>query len=240
MDHDSPQARGVQAGIRRLRPRTVAGFAEPDVERLLADASIVRHRGKIEAAIGNAQAALELPPRPVSSCGPSRLRPGSGAAVVRRLPSVTAESTALSKELKRSGFRFVGPTTFYAFMQSAGSRRRSCRGLPTPGRSQRRQTPGPDTSRCGADGVHMTTATTPWGTTVAIEEVSYPSARERSASPHSGPAAARDREGRAPGAVRIRDGLQRAPWTGHLAGAGRRAPARAARADAGAPFSLLG
>jgi DNA-3-methyladenine glycosylase I len=100
---------------------TVAGFAEPDVERLLADASIVRHRGKIEAAIGNAQAALELP-RGLSELvwsfapAPRERRVRSFADV----PSATAESTALSKELKRSGFRFVGPTTVYAFMQSAG------------------------------------------------------------------------------------------------------------------------
>jgi DNA-3-methyladenine glycosylase I len=100
---------------------TVAGFAEPDVERLLGDASIVRHRGKIEAAIGNAQAALELP------TGLSELvwsfAPAPRSRRVRsfaEVPAATAESTALSKELKRRGFRFVGPTIVYAFMQSAG------------------------------------------------------------------------------------------------------------------------
>jgi DNA-3-methyladenine glycosylase I len=100
---------------------SVADFAEPDVERLLSDASIVRHRGKIEAAIGNAQAALELPAglsELVWSFAPTprKQRVGSFADV----PSATAESTALSKELKRRGFRFVGPTIVYAFMQSAG------------------------------------------------------------------------------------------------------------------------
>jgi DNA-3-methyladenine glycosylase I len=91
------------------------------VERLLDDAAIVRHRGKIEAAIGNAQAALELagglselvwsfaPP-------PRKRRPRSLAEI----PAAAPESIALSKELKRRGFRFVGPTTVYAFMQSAG------------------------------------------------------------------------------------------------------------------------
>ena len=99
----------------------VARFAEPDVERLLGDAGIVRHRGKIEAAIGNAQAALELPgglSKLVWSYAPPprarRLR------LLAEIPAVTPESTALSKELKRRGFRFVGPTTVYAFMQSAG------------------------------------------------------------------------------------------------------------------------
>jgi len=99
----------------------VADFDERDVDRLLGDAAIVRHRGKIEATIGNAAAALELsgglsdfvwgfapPARPV--------RPSTMA----ELPATTPESIALSKELKRRGFRFVGPTTVYAFMQSAG------------------------------------------------------------------------------------------------------------------------
>jgi DNA-3-methyladenine glycosylase I len=99
----------------------VAGFGERDVERLLGDAGIVRHRGKIEATIGNAAAALELegglselvwgfapPPRPA--------RPRA----LGELPAATPESTALSRELKRRGFRFVGPTTVYAFMESAG------------------------------------------------------------------------------------------------------------------------
>ena len=83
--------------------------------------AIVRHRGKIEATIGNAVAALELPgglsefvwgfAPPARAVRPHRLG---------ELPAVTPESTALSKELKRRGFRFVGPTTIYAFMQSAG------------------------------------------------------------------------------------------------------------------------
>jgi len=99
----------------------VAEFGEGDVARLLGDAGIVRHRGKIEATIGNAAAALDLPgglsdfvwgfaPSPRSN------RPtGMG-----EIPATTPESTALSKELKRRGFGFVGPTTVYAFMQSAG------------------------------------------------------------------------------------------------------------------------
>jgi DNA-3-methyladenine glycosylase I len=99
----------------------VAAFAEPDVERLLGDAAIVRHRGKIEAAIGNAQAALDLPgglsQLVWSFAPPARARRLRSFA---EIPPVTPESAALSKELRRRGFRFVGPTTAYAFMQSAG------------------------------------------------------------------------------------------------------------------------
>jgi DNA-3-methyladenine glycosylase I len=99
----------------------VASFGEADVQRLLGDAGIVRNRAKIEAAIANARAAAELPdgiaellwsfapqPRPP--------RPDNFAAV----PATTAESKAMAKELKRRGFRFVGPTTAYALMQATG------------------------------------------------------------------------------------------------------------------------
>ncbi len=99
----------------------VAAFDERDVERLLEDAGIVRHRGKIEATIGNAVAALDL------SEGLSELvwefAPSPGASrptALADLPAATSESAALSKELRRRGFRFVGPTTVYALMQSAG------------------------------------------------------------------------------------------------------------------------
>jgi DNA-3-methyladenine glycosylase I len=99
-------------------PAKVAAMGEADVARLLDDASIVRHRGKIEATIGNARASLEV----VEDVG-------SLAALVwsfepeDRSPSAepsTPESAALSRELKRRGFRFVGPTTVYAFMQAMG------------------------------------------------------------------------------------------------------------------------
>ena len=99
----------------------VAGFDTSDVERLLADAGIIRHRGKIEATIGNAVAALELPGG-LSELLWSYAPPARPARLASRseMPSLTPESNALSKELKRRGFRFVGPTTVYAFMQSAG------------------------------------------------------------------------------------------------------------------------
>jgi len=86
----------------------VARFGEADVERLLADASIIRHRGKIEATINNARRAVEL----VES-------EGSLAAYVWTFDA-DADGVALAKDLKRRGWRFVGPTTVYAFMQAMG------------------------------------------------------------------------------------------------------------------------
>jgi len=97
----------------------IARFGERDVERMLADASIIRHRGKIEAVINNAGRALELVEAE-----------GSLAAYIWRFepephklkqpPAHTPESHALSRDLKRRGWRFVGPTTVYAFMQAMG------------------------------------------------------------------------------------------------------------------------
>jgi len=99
----------------------VASYGEPDVLRLLGDAGIVRHRGKIEATIGNAAAALEidggLSDFVWSFAPPDRARRLASRA---EIPASTPESVALSKELRRRGFRFVGPTIVYAFMQSAG------------------------------------------------------------------------------------------------------------------------
>jgi DNA-3-methyladenine glycosylase I len=101
----------------------VAKFGERDVARLLADAGIVRHLGKIEAAIANAKAARAMHEAGESlgelvwSYAPDRSRPPRSP---EDLPSTTPESTALSKELKRRGFRFVGPTTVYAAMQACG------------------------------------------------------------------------------------------------------------------------
>jgi len=100
-------------------PHKVARFTDADVARLLADAGIVRHRGKIEAAINNAQRAVELIEAEGSLAAfvwryePDRPREPSQA-------SETPESRALAKELKRRGWRFVGPTTVYAFMQAMG------------------------------------------------------------------------------------------------------------------------
>jgi DNA-3-methyladenine glycosylase I len=104
-----------------FRIAEVARFGERDVARLLGDAGIVRHRGKIEAAIGNARAALELPDGldalVWSFAPPPRKR---RLRSFTETPASTPESTALSKELRKRGFRFVGPTIVYAFMQAAG------------------------------------------------------------------------------------------------------------------------
>jgi DNA-3-methyladenine glycosylase I len=99
----------------------VAEFGEADVARLLADPGIVRNRAKIEAALANARAALDLPDGLAAllwsfAPGGRRKRPASCAEV----PSSTPESTALAKDLKRRGFRFVGPKTAYALMQATG------------------------------------------------------------------------------------------------------------------------
>ncbi|HEY8002208.1 MAG TPA: DNA-3-methyladenine glycosylase I [Solirubrobacterales bacterium] len=100
----------------------VAGYGDRQVDRLLADAGIVRNRGKIEAAIANAGATLALAKAGESlaavawSFRPERRRAPRGDD----LPAATPESKALAKELKRHGFRFVGPTTAYALMQAVG------------------------------------------------------------------------------------------------------------------------
>jgi DNA-3-methyladenine glycosylase I len=96
----------------------VAGFDERDVERLLGDAGIIRHRGKIEATINNAGRAVEMVEAEGSIAAfVWAYEPGTTRA---GLESETAESRALAKELKRRGWRFVGPTTVYAFMQAMG------------------------------------------------------------------------------------------------------------------------
>jgi DNA-3-methyladenine glycosylase I len=99
----------------------VAAFGESDVNRLLSDVGIVRNRSKIEAAIANARAAADLPDGIALllwSFAPTgrRRQPKSFAEV----PAVTPESTAMAKDLKKRGFRFVGPTTAYAMMQATG------------------------------------------------------------------------------------------------------------------------
>ncbi len=100
---------------------SIAKFTEWDVDRLLQDAGIVRHRGKIEAVINNAKRAVELSEREGSLAAFLwRYEPAEPAATAPQPVSTSAESTALSKELKRRGWSFVGPTTAYAFMQAMG------------------------------------------------------------------------------------------------------------------------
>ena len=100
--------------------RRVARYGESDVTRLLADAGIVRHRGKIEAAIGNARCACEMVDKHGSLAAWFWRFEPAAADVASEPVSTTAESIAISKELKKLGWRFVGPTTVYAFMQAMG------------------------------------------------------------------------------------------------------------------------
>jgi DNA-3-methyladenine glycosylase I len=113
---------GFRAAFEGFDPDRVAAFDERDVERLVADASIVRHRGKIEAAIANARATVALRgSEPLQelfwSHAPAEHAPPAGQGDWR---ATTPESTALSKRLKQAGFKFVGPTTVYAAMQACG------------------------------------------------------------------------------------------------------------------------
>ena len=104
-----------------FEPAAVAAMTEVDVDRLLGDARIIRHRGKIEAAISNARVTLELQ-TPLDELlwsfapAPRERNPVSFSEV----PATTPESEAMSTALRRLGFRFVGPTTMYALMQASG------------------------------------------------------------------------------------------------------------------------
>ena len=116
---------GYRRAFAGFDPAVVAAFGDADVARLLADAGIVRNRLKVESAVGNARAVLALREAGGSLVevlwafvgGEPRDR---RAANLGDLPTETAESRAMSKELKRRGFRFVGPTVCYAFMQATG------------------------------------------------------------------------------------------------------------------------
>ena len=116
---------GYRAAFVGFDPEKVAGFDDATIERLLDDPAIVRHRGKVTSTVSNARAVLEI-----------RTEHGSldeylwsfvdGAPIVNRwrgleeLPAETPVSRTMSADLKRRGFRFVGPTTCYAFMQAVG------------------------------------------------------------------------------------------------------------------------
>jgi DNA-3-methyladenine glycosylase I len=100
-------------------PRLVAGFDETDVDRLLADAGIIRHQGKIRSTINNASRALEMIDEFGSIANfmwPYATFDGPPTEVL----ALTPTSTAISKDLKKRGWTFVGPTTMYAFMQAMG------------------------------------------------------------------------------------------------------------------------
>ena len=116
---------GYRAAFEGFSPELVAAFGVDDVDRLLLDPGIVRNRAKVESAIDNARAllALEAAGTPFvdylwSFVGGHALQ--NRFTVTGQLPAESPDSAALSKDLKRRGFRFVGPTTMYAFMQATG------------------------------------------------------------------------------------------------------------------------
>jgi DNA-3-methyladenine glycosylase I len=102
-------------------PPTVAGFGEAEVARLLADPGIVRSRAKVAAAIANARAMVAMTDTNLDRLVWAHAPPARPAPIsFAELPASTPESAALAAELKRRGFRFVGPTTVYATMQACG------------------------------------------------------------------------------------------------------------------------
>jgi DNA-3-methyladenine glycosylase I len=115
---------GFRAAFADFRPEKVARFTDADRERLLADPGIIRNRAKIDAVIANARAALDVAESyeggldalvwSYAPGGRAAPRPGAAGA------ATTPESVALAKDLKKRGFRFVGPTTAYATMQACG------------------------------------------------------------------------------------------------------------------------
>ena len=113
--------------FKNFDPAAVARFGARDVQRLLKDAGIVRHRGKIESSINNAKRALELIDEKGSLAAyfwswepQAASRPKKLSRDTLKTMSITEQSTALSKDLKKRGWTFVGPTTCYAFMQAMG------------------------------------------------------------------------------------------------------------------------
>jgi DNA-3-methyladenine glycosylase I len=112
---------GYRSAFANFDAEQVARFGKRDVERLLSDSGIVRNRLKVESTVNNAQRVLEL-----ESLDDYLWGFVDGSPIVNRwrelsdIPAETAESRALSKDLKRRGFRFVGPTVCYAFMQATG------------------------------------------------------------------------------------------------------------------------
>ncbi|HWM18214.1 MAG TPA: DNA-3-methyladenine glycosylase I [Ilumatobacteraceae bacterium] len=108
-----------RAAFAGFDPVEVAEFGEHDVDRLLADAGIVRHQGKIRSTINNANRALEMVDE-FGSLAAYVWRHATFGEAPTEIPALTEASTAISKDLKRRGWSFVGPTTVYAFMQSMG------------------------------------------------------------------------------------------------------------------------
>ncbi len=131
-----------RAAFAGFEPEVVAGFGAADLQRLLGDAGIIRNRAKIEATIANAGATVQLREdgglaELVWSYRPERT---PVPTVPAEVPTTSTESVALAKDLRRRGFRFVGPTTMFALMEAiglvdthlVGSHRRGCSGLWRP------------------------------------------------------------------------------------------------------------
>jgi DNA-3-methyladenine glycosylase I len=147
-------------GFAGFDPHAVARFGAGDVARLLADAGIVRHRGKIESAIGNAKRALAL----IDEFGSlaayvwrfepaAKARPKRVTVKTLRALGVPAEAAALSKDLRRRGWTFVGPTTVHAFMQAMGvvdDHLEGCHARPLAEAARARRAAGPP--RAGSAG----------------------------------------------------------------------------------------
>jgi DNA-3-methyladenine glycosylase I len=112
---------GFRAAFDHFDPATVASYDEREVERLLADPGIVRNRAKVEATIANARAALEVPGGLLSHVrGFAPAKPEPAPKKLGDVRAQSAESQALAKDLRKRGFKFVGPTTLYALMQATG------------------------------------------------------------------------------------------------------------------------
>jgi len=109
-----------RAAFAGFDPAKVASFGESDVERLLGDAGIVRHQGKIRSTINNAQRALDMIEEHGSMAAYFWPHADFASGPPLDVPAITETSTMLSKRLKKAGWSFVGPTTMYAFMQAMG------------------------------------------------------------------------------------------------------------------------
>jgi DNA-3-methyladenine glycosylase I len=116
---------GFRTAFEGFHPETVARYGEADVARLLGDAGIIRHRGKIEGSIASARAYLEMQQQGVSFA--DYLWQFTDGRVIqnrwtdmKQVPTETRESQAMAKDLKKRGFKFCGPTICYAFMQAVG------------------------------------------------------------------------------------------------------------------------
>ncbi len=116
---------GFRAAFDGFDPQKIATFDQARIERLLQDPGIVRHRGKVEGAVRSARATLELMDRPEGFSG-FLWQFVDGAPIVNRfrslsdVPAKTDQSEAMSKALRKHGFKFCGPTICYAFMQATG------------------------------------------------------------------------------------------------------------------------